>query len=124
VIISKGKALFWNMVQDEAIGGSFTAELAVAKIRIASCVADNASNLQEIDRDKVAAADPLREAVRAIVPNMTRCVCHVLQLAVKDAAPLWAQAFTICKSLCEQKNVRVRERDTRSIWTLHGPCGP
>jgi hypothetical protein len=125
VIISKGRALFWNMVQDEAIGGSFTAakvkelaletiaELAIAKIRIANCVADNASNLQAIDRDEIAAADPLRDAVRAIVPNMTRCACHVLQLAVNDAAPLWTQAFTICKSLCEQKNVRVRECDTR-----------
>jgi hypothetical protein len=80
VITSNGRALFWRMVEDEAVGGSFTAsvvkdatlavitELAQLKVKVVACVADNAANPQAIANpvaeDDPEHDDPLLNSVR------------------------------------------------------------
>jgi hypothetical protein len=89
VITSNGRALFWRMVEDDAV----ITELAQLKVKVVACVADNAANLQAIANpvaeDDAEHDDPLLNSVRVQMPLMLRCGRHVLQLAVYDLQPLW-----------------------------------
>jgi hypothetical protein len=120
VITSNGRALFWRMVENEAVGGSFTAsvvkdatlavitELAQLKVKVVACVADNVANLQAIANpvaeDDPEHDDPLLNSVRVEMPLMLRCGCHVLQLAVYDLQPLWQAAFDLAN--CGSRRMR------------------
>jgi hypothetical protein len=129
VIVTNGRALFWRMIEDVAVGGSFTAnvvkdatlavitELAQLKVKVVACVADNAANLQAIANpvaeDDSEHDDPLLNSVRVQMPLMLRCGCHVLQLAVYDLQPLWQAAFDLAKTVVEAQKLRVSANETR-----------
>jgi hypothetical protein len=130
VVVGRGRAFHWKMVDDTAVGGHFTAqvvkeevlgviaELAAQKVTVVSVVADNAANMQAIANDNAIsrdaaieanAEDPLRAVVQDVIPMMTRCACHVVQLAVQDLLPLWEAAFNIAKNVCTTNNIKVTE---------------
>lgn len=122
VVISRGRALFFKMVddKDERVNGHFTtaamrtvvkdviAELKARGVEVNAIVADNASNMQGLGNTETET-----EELRSRLPCVIRCACHVLQLAVKDIQPVWESAWKISEQLIDQHKIKLSSNDTR-----------
>lgn len=140
VVLRGGVALYHSCIADEdpRVNGHFTCAnvrqvvldvIAGLKetqgLRVTAIVADNASNLQGIanvptvsnadnsadweDATEMAAVETLN------LPFLVRCICHVIQLIVKDAAvrPLWEPGLDLAKTYAATFNVNITPNETR-----------
>ena len=142
-VIKNGQALYHTCVSDEdaRVAGHFTSAavrqvvvdvvrdlLTTHGLKVVAVVADNAANLQGImgARAKVRltkkdnAADAEDAAALAVVesmklPFMVRCVCHVMQLMVKDDEfkKLWNTTFLEAVEYANANNVKISPNETR-----------
>lgn len=136
VLVSKGKSLILKLKEDVEAGGVLTIEVVYNEtqrvvtelrskgIHVRNIVADNASNLQgiskytpdgdvaEVGEVETDDEDDLKMEISKL-PLVTRCVCHVIQLIVKDVSSIWQSAYDSAKTILAHANVKRTACETR-----------
>lgn len=116
-VLSRGQALFYKLVEEESYTAAVVRtaveqvvrQLAEDGVAVNGIVADNAANLQAIRHE----VDDEPDALLAEFPTLLRCVCHVIQLAVRDCKETWADALKEAEDVLEADDVKIFANTTR-----------